>query len=59
MEKSIAIFMCQTTSPYCAMHLKELFCKIIKIEGPGKGDYARTMIHFILEAVNRDKEASH
>lgn len=43
--------------PYCSMLLADMGCEVIKIEQPGTGDYARTLIPIIFEAFNRNKKS--
>jgi len=43
--------------PYCTMLLADMGCEVIKIEQPGTGDYARTLIPIIFEAFNRNKKS--
>jgi len=43
--------------PYCSMLLADMGCEVVKIEQPGTGDYARTLIPIIFEAFNRNKKS--
>jgi crotonobetainyl-CoA:carnitine CoA-transferase CaiB-like acyl-CoA transferase len=43
--------------PYCTMLLADMGCEVIKIEQPGTGDYARTLIPIIFESFNRNKKS--
>ncbi len=47
--------------PYCTMLLAQLGAEVVKVETPGAGDYARTLISEfggppMFAAVNRDKQ---
>lgn len=43
--------------PYCTMLLADLGAEVIKVEEPGRGDYARELLTGIFYAVNRNKKS--
>lgn len=43
--------------PYCTMLLGDLGCEVIKVEEPGRGDYARAMVPTMFETYNRNKKS--